>query len=207
MMKRKGIVFLIIFLIAGIFAFTLMKNDSERTQKIKDDGIISGVLETDEVDINVKVAGKILEIKVDEGDNVKKGDIIATVEAENIEAKLEQAKALVGIAQTRVKQAEIAYNAAKEQSDAQILQANGAYSAAQAQLKKAQKGARPQQLQQAQELVTQAKEGYEYAKVSYDRIQTLFKEGAISQQKLDGAKAEYEVGVIINCWTQMFRLV
>lgn len=192
-MKRKGIVFLIIFLIAGIFAFTLMKNDSERTQKIKDDGIISGVLETDEVDINVKVAGKILEIKVDEGDNVKKGDIIATVEAENIEAKLEQAKALVGIAQTRVKQAEIAYNAAKEQSDAQILQANGAYSAAQAQLKKAQKGARPQQLQQAQELVTQAKEGYEYAKVSYDRIQTLFKEGAISQQKLDGAKAEYEV--------------
>ena len=58
-MKRKGIVFLIIFLIAGIFAFTLMKNDSERTQKIKDDGIISGVLETDEVDINVKVAGKI----------------------------------------------------------------------------------------------------------------------------------------------------
>lgn len=193
MMKRKGIVFLIIFLIAGIFAFTLMKNDSERTQKIKDDGIISGVLETDEVDINVKVAGKILEIKVDEGDNVKKGDIIATVEAENIEAKLEQAKALVGIAQTRVKQAEIAYNAAKEQSDAQILQANGAYSAAKAQLKKAQKGARPQQLQQAQELVTQAKEGYEYAKVSYDRIQTLFKEGAISQQKLDGAKAEYEV--------------
>lgn len=192
-MKRKGIVFLIIFLIAGIFAFTLMKNDSERTQKIKDDGIISGVLETDEVDINVKVAGKILEIKVDEGDNVKKGDIIATVEAENIEAKLEQAKALVGIAQTRVKQAEIAYNAAKEQSDAQILQANGAYSAAKAQLKKAQKGARPQQLQQAQELVTQAKEGYEYAKVSYDRIQTLFKEGAISQQKLDGAKAEYEV--------------
>ena len=45
---------------------------------------------------------QILEIKVDEGDNVKKGDIIATVEAENIEAKLEQAKALVGIAQTRV---------------------------------------------------------------------------------------------------------
>lgn len=192
-MKKKGIVFLIIFLVAGILAFTLMRNDSEKTQKIKDDGIISGVLETDEVDVNVKVAGKILEVKVDEGDNIKKGDIIATVEAENIETKLEQAKALVGIAQTRVKQAEIAYNAAKEQSDAQILQANGAYSAAQAQLKKAQKGARPQQLQQAQELVTQAKEGYEYAKVSYDRIQTLFKEGAISQQKLDGAKAEYEV--------------
>ena len=85
-MKKKGIVFLIIFLVAGILAFTLMRNDSEKTQKIKDDGIISGVLETDEVDVNVKVAGKILEVKVDEGDNIKKGDIIATVEAENIEA-------------------------------------------------------------------------------------------------------------------------
>ena len=207
-MKKKGIVFLIIFLVAGILAFTLMKNDSEKTQKIKDDGIISGVLETDEVDVNVKVAGKILEVKVDEGDNVKKGDIIATVEAENIEAKLEQAKALLGIAATRVEQSKIAYAAQKEQSESQIQQATGAYSSAKAQLTKAKKGARPQQLEQAKELVVQAKEAYEYTKVTYDRLKKLYDEGVIPQQKIDGAKAELEVSKAkYNTAQQQYDLV
>jgi HlyD family secretion protein len=145
---------------------------------------------------------------VEEGDNVKKGDIIATVEAENIEAKLEQAKALLGIAATRVEQSKIAYAAQKEQSESQIQQATGAYSSAKAQLTKAKKGARPQQLEQAKELVVQAKEAYEYTKVTYDRLKKLYDEGVIPQQKIDGAKAELEVSKAkYNTAQQQYDLV
>lgn len=205
---KKVYMFLIGFIIIGAISFSLLKDIENRNKEDQDILTVSGILETNETDVNVKVGGKILEIMVEEGDTVKKGDIIATVEAENIEAKLEQAKALLGIATTRVEQSKIAYEAQKEQSESQIKQANGAYSSAKAQLTKAKKGARPQQLEQAKELVVQAKEAYEYTKATYDRLKKLYDEGVIPQQKIDGAKAELEVSKAkYNTAQQQYDLV
>lgn len=205
---KKVYMFLIGFIIIGVISFSLLKDTEKKNKESQDVLTVSGVLETNEIDVNVKVGGKLLEIMVEEGDNVKKGDIIATVEAENIEAKLEQAKALLGIAVTRVEQSKIAYAAQKEQSESQIQQATGAYSSAKAQLTKAKKGARPQQLEQAKELVVQAKEAYEYTKVTYDRLKKLYDEGVIPQQKIDGAKAELEVSKAkYNTAQQQYDLV
>ena len=180
---KKVYMFLIGFIIIGVISFSLLKDTEKKNKDNQDVLTVSGVLETNEIDVNVKVGGKLLEIMVEEGDNVKKGDIIATVEAENIEAKLEQAKALLGIAATRVEQSKIAYAAQKEQSESQIQQATGAYSSAKAQLTKAKKGARPQQLEQAKELVVQAKEAYEYTKVTYDRLKKLYDENRQTPSK------------------------
>jgi HlyD family secretion protein len=205
---KKVYMFLVGFIIIGAISFSLLKDTENRNKVDQDILTVSGILETNETDVNVKVGGKILEIMVEEGDTVKKGDIIATVEAENIEAKLEQAKALLGIATTRVEQSKIAYEAQKEQSESQIKQANGAYSSAKAQLDKAKKGARPQQLEQAKEVVNQAREAYEYTKLTYDRLEKLFKEGVIPQQKMDGAKAELEVSKArLNQAEQQYGLV
>ena len=205
---KKVYMFLIGFIIIGVISFSLLKDTEKKNKDNQDVLTVSGVLETNEIDVNVKVGGKLLEIMVEEGDNVKKGDIIATVEAENIEAKLEQAKALLGIAATRVEQSKIAYAAQKEQSESQIQQATGAYSSAKAQLTKAKKGARPQQLEQAKELVVQAKEAYEYTKVTYDRLKKLYDEGVIPQQKIDGAKAELDVSKAkYNTAQQQYDLV
>ena len=101
---KKVYMFLIGFIIIGVISFSLLKDTEKKNKDNQDVLTVSGVLETNEIDVNVKVGGKLLEIMVEEGDNVKKGDIIAMVEAENIEAKLEQAKALLGIAATRVEQ-------------------------------------------------------------------------------------------------------
>ena len=205
---KKVYMFLIGFIIIGVISFSLLKDTEKKNKDNQDVLTVSGVLETNEIDVNVKVGGKLLEIMVEEGDNVKKGDIIAMVEAENIEAKLEQAKAWLGIAATRVEQSKIAYAAQKEQSESQIQQATGAYSSAKAQLTKAKKGARPQQLEQAKELVVQAKEAYEYTKVTYDRLKKLYDERVIPQQKIDGAKAELEVSKAkYNTAQQQYDLV
>ena len=91
---KKVYMFLIGFIIIGVISFSLLKDTEKKNKDNQDVLTVSGVLETNEIDVNVKVGGKLLEIMVEEGDNVKKGDIIATVEAENIEAKLEQAKAM-----------------------------------------------------------------------------------------------------------------
>lgn len=189
----KKFIFIIGFVIIGIFSFGLMKNTSIEEKATEDSLIVSGVIETNETDVNVKIPGKILEIFVEEGQEIKAGDIIANIEAENIIAKLEQTKAMLEIATTRVEQSKIAYEAQMEQSTNQIKQANGAFSAAKSQLEKAKKGARPQQIEQAKEAVIQAKEGYEYAKSTYEKLEKLYKEGVIPEQKINGAKAEFEV--------------
>lgn len=189
----KNFIFIIGFVIIGVFSFGLMKNTSIEEKATEDSLIVSGVIEANETDVNVKIPGKILEIFVEEGQEIKAGDIIANIEAENIIAKLEQTKAMLEIATTRVEQSKIAYEAQMEQSTNQIKQANGAFSAAKSQLEKAKKGARPQQIEQAKEAVIQAKEGYEYAKSTYEKLEKLYKEGVIPEQKINGAKAEFEV--------------
>ncbi len=54
---------------------------------------LSGRIEGDEYDVGVKVGGKILEIRVSEGSQVKRGDVLAKLESDEIEAKLRRAKA------------------------------------------------------------------------------------------------------------------
>ena len=83
---KKVYMFLIGFIIIGVISFSLLKDTEKKNKDNQDVLTVSGVLETNEIDVNVKVGGKLLEIMVEEGDNVKKGDIIATVEAENIVA-------------------------------------------------------------------------------------------------------------------------
>ena len=55
--------------------------------------IIQGQAEVEEYRVSSKVPGRILEIMVKEGQSVKKGDTLAILEAPDIHAKLEQARA------------------------------------------------------------------------------------------------------------------
>ena len=76
--------------------------------------------------------------------------------------------------------------------EAKKLQAESAENAAAAMSEMAQAGARQEQIQGAYELWQQAKAGLEIHKKSYERIQRLFDEGVISEQKRDEAYASYK---------------
>lgn len=76
--------------------------------------------------------------------------------------------------------------------EAKKMQAESAESAATAMSDMADKGARKEQVQGAYELWQQAKAGLEIHKKSYERIQRLFDEGVLSEQKRDEAYAAYK---------------
>lgn len=192
---NKGKIILTIVIAAFIAAAALFYF-SNRTSKLKNERAlheIFGSIEATEVDVNVKVPGKVADIAVEEGDFVREGERIATFEAENIKAKVKQAEAVYEAAVSKNRQAKVAYDAQAKQSEAVVKQAESALNAAKSQLKKVKGGARPQQLAQAGLLVEQAKNGYEYAKISYERLEQLAKENLVAQQKIDGAKTEMEV--------------
>lgn len=75
---------------------------------------------------------------------------------------------------------------------AKLLQAQAAEQAAMAMNQKANKGTRAEQLQAAFEMWQKAKAGLEIAEKSYKRVNNLYEQGVISEQKRDEAKAQYE---------------
>jgi HlyD family secretion protein len=76
--------------------------------------------------------------------------------------------------------------------EAKAMQAESAESAAAAMSNLAKAGARKEQIQAAYELWQQAKAGLEINKKSYERVQRLYDEGVLSEQKRDEAYAGYK---------------
>ena len=134
--------------VIGFFAFSRQKE------------VIQGQVEVSEYRVSSKVPGRILEIRVKEGDFVKVGDTLAILDAPEVRAKMEQAQS--------------------------------AQDAASAIELKAQNGAREEQIRGAYNVLQQAKAGVEIAEKSYKRIQRLFDEGVVSEQKRDEVYAQYK---------------
>ena len=80
-------------------------------------------------------------------------------------------------------------------ADAKLMQAEGMETVARTQNKKVDAGTRKQIVQSARDLVSQAEAGVDITQKTYTRMENLFKEGVISEQKRDEAKAAYDAAV------------
>jgi len=107
----------------------------------------NGRIEADEIDIDTKFAGRIAELRVDEGDMVKAGQIVARMDTQDLEASLKKAEAQERLAQRAIEEADA--NAAQQET--QVLLAK-------------------QQMDRAAYLV---KEGYQTEEVLDQRRQQL----------------------------------
>ena len=76
--------------------------------------------------------------------------------------------------------------------EAKLAQAEAVRSAATAQNAKAQKGAREEEIQATYEIWQKAKAGKDIMEKSYRRVENLFTQGVVSEQKRDEAKAQYD---------------
>jgi HlyD family secretion protein len=79
--------------------------------------------------------------------------------------------------------------------NAKLVQANSGEDAANAQNQKAIKGARAEQISGAYELWQKAEVGVKLAEKTYSRVQNMFNEGVVSEQKHDEAEANYQAAV------------
>ena len=75
--------------------------------------------------------------------------------------------------------------------DAKIAQATAATQAADAVAKKAQAGARPDEVRAAKAHWERAQTGANIAKTTYTRVNNMFEQGVIAQQKRDEAQAQW----------------
>ena len=75
--------FAVVIIIVALIGFFTLGRDPE---------IMQGQVETSEYRVSSKVPGRILEIRVKEGDYVKVGDTLAILDAPEVRAKMEQAR-------------------------------------------------------------------------------------------------------------------
>lgn len=80
-------------------------------------------------------------------------------------------------------------------AEAQLIQAQAMEEVARAQNRKADAGTRIQIIQAAADLVNQANAALTITRKTYERMQNLYEQGVVSEQKRDEAKAAYDAAV------------
>lgn len=150
--------------------------------------ITGQVTTSEDTMIGAKRSGRLVSVAVRDGDAVKAGQVIATLDASDAQAQMRQALAALSGAQSQLAQAKINAAIAPSKSSAAVASAQAQLRSAKAQLKKAQAGARPQERIQVDWQVKSAKTNMDTAQAEYDRTQKLVAQGAIAASRLDQAQ-------------------
>lgn len=99
------------FVLAAIALIYLMTNSTKNDEKV-----ITGLVETTTINVSSKIPGRIIDLKVNEGDFVGKGQLLASMESKEMDAKVEQTK---GQLETAKYKYQMALNGARsEEKDA-----------------------------------------------------------------------------------------
>lgn len=156
---------------------------------------LSGRIEGYETKIGAKVAGRVDYLAVREGDQVRKGQVIARLNDAEIQAKLRGAAAQITAAQQRATKSRLGISVIERQiQEAQLnlqqSQGDARGRIYQAQAEVAQSSA---QLAQVQAQVTQAKSNLKLAEVNRNRYVQLQSAGTGTQLKADQAQSTFEV--------------
>lgn len=149
----------------------------QQTGKVPDGFLVAGGrIEGREVNISSKVQGRILTLQAAEGDKVKKGQILALLDSEQIQAQVAGAQENLTAAQRQKEQAQFDLEYSRLNSESAIWAAQASVDNVQAQLEKAQ----------AVKAIAES---------NYQRYLQLYQDGAISAREFDSKKLDYESSI------------
>ena len=190
MNKRRVVLILVLLAAAGGGAWYWFSDRMNRNTSFIP---VSGNLELTQVDLSFKTAGRLTELAVREGDFVKKGDVIARLDSAQLDQQLLRDQASVASAQSSLQQLQTSIEFQQATIESDISTRRAELAQAQARLDELMAGSRPQEIQQAQSAVTDAKAWNDQARSDWERAQTLFAREDISKQQYDQARAKLDI--------------
>ena len=135
---------------------------------------LTGIVDGNEVVVSPQITGRMIHLNVDEGSQVKKGDLIAELDPQELEASLAAAKANVDMLAASVGEAQHNVAWTNDQTNAAMNQAGAMATSMSAQ-------------------VEQAKANLWRDQMDYDRAKTLADKGELSAQDRDHAEANVRI--------------
>ena len=152
-----------------------------QTGTVQETSVFVGTLEAPRsVAIKPQIEGRVSQIFIKEGTRVQQGQAIVSLQSDDVQAVLLQRKA--ALEQASANLAELKAGTRPEQ----IAQAAATLAQAQARLQDAQAGAQPQEIAQAIAQIESARSDLDLAKSRAKRYEQLRKDGAVSQDSLEG---------------------
>src|SRR5215472_3719930 len=186
---KKRIIPILILLAAGGAAFYFFRGSHRAPNNRL---MVSGNIELTEVNIAFKTAGRLIQRTVDEGDAVKKDQVIARLDRDQLVAQRQREAAGLKSAETQLDQAMSSLEWEKANMAADVEQRRADVASNDARLAELNNGARPQEKLQAKAAVDSAQSEYERAKRDWDRGQTLYKNDDISTAQYDQYRNRFE---------------
>lgn len=154
-------------LLAGVMLVMVLSSGCSLQQAGNASDETWGRSDAKEIDINSKVAGRVIQLNVKEGDTVHKGDVIAYIDQRDLLAQKAQAEANIKALEAQVRQADVVTTLQDSTSHSTLDTASAGIDTAQSNLDLAEK--------------------------DFNRYQELHQQGAVSKAVFDGYKTKYEV--------------
>ena len=191
MPRRPLIIVGAIVLLAGL-AWGVSAWWHYRSHVSTDDAYVEGDIAT----VSAKAAGHIVELLAEDNRPVKKGDLLLRIDDRDYKAKLDQARAAVGIAESRLRAAEArvvmtrsAASGQMQQAQAQSMSADSARLAARDAMESSRSvvASRRASLGAAQAERERAKAAWDRAKQELERASLLIKQELVAKREHDQA--------------------
>ena len=172
-----------------------------RSHESTDDAFVDGHI----IQVSPKVSGYVLKVYVSDNQNVNAGDLIAELDARDLEAKVDQAKAALTAGLSQQKQAQTQVTLTRATTRANVRQAAAGVQGARSGVTGARAGAASERsrtaqsaagvntaeanMQQARAQLSAAQAEAARANADVQRYQVLFDKDEVSRQRLDQAIA------------------
>jgi HlyD family secretion protein len=155
---------------------------------------LSGRIEADEAMVAPKLSGRILEVRVREGDSVKAGEVIAILDEEQVRAREDQAQAAVAQAEARARAARDQVSVLHAQLQQAQLHTEQAKVDAAGRVREAEAD-----LAGAEAQLAQQQSSYQLALFDKDAYVKLAQSGAVSerQAKVAASTADQQAAAVV----------
>jgi HlyD family secretion protein len=138
-----------------------------------------------------ETSGRVVSLQVREGDRVKSGQVLMSVDSEDARQALFETQALRRSAEIESARASASLRASELDLVARLRSASADLAQAEANLRRVRAGSRPEEIGQAQKRLEKTNVGLDDAKRGLDRATFLFDQGAIPKASLEAAEARF----------------
>lgn len=188
---RKLIIFSLLGVGAAITAiFGFRWWHYAQTHQETDDAYITGHVSP----VNARISGTVMQVLVDDNQMVSQGALLIKLDPNDYQVSLQQAQAALEAAQRQAQVAKTNIDVVATTAQGQTTTAQGNVGAAAATVATAEAALAEAQagVPANQAVLSQTEANLVKAQLDYQRYNQLFKEGAVPQQQLDTAKANYQ---------------
>jgi len=166
--------------------------EREFTQTVE----LTGVLSVDgEAEVAAEQSGRLTRVLVAEGQSVTAGQVVAVLDVPALRAQERQARAQIATAEAQIARADRTARLTPDRSAAQTRAAEQEARAAEAELSRVRRGARPEEIRQAEADVDVARTNLANAERQLGRREYLGREGVVAGAEVDRARTERNVAV------------